>query len=73
VDRAVGYALKLDAAVAKRLGWILERRGVVPARLAALRKMPVKGTRLLDPTGPRRGPVDAGWMIQVNAPGVERR
>jgi predicted transcriptional regulator of viral defense system len=72
VDRAVGYALKLDAAVAKRLGWILERQGVAPARLAALRKMPVKGTRLLDPTGPRRGRVDAGWMIQVNAPGPGR-
>lgn len=72
VDRIIGYALKLDAATVKRLGWILERQGVKPERLEPLRKAPVKGYRVLDPSGPRRGPCDTGWMIQVNLPGKVR-
>ena len=69
VERIINYALKLDAATAKRLGWILERQEVDSTRLEPLRKVPVKGYRVLDPTGPRRGPCDASWMIQVNLPG----
>lgn len=72
LDRIIRYALKLDAATAKRLGWILERQGVGPDRLALLRKVPIKGYRVLDPSGPRQGPCDAGWMIQVNLPGMVR-
>ncbi len=72
LDRITRYALKLDAATAKRLGWILERQGVDSARLAPLRKVPIKGYRMLDPSGPRQGPCDAGWMIQVNLPGKVR-
>ena len=72
VPRIIRYALKLDAATAKRLGWILERYGIEPDRLEPLRKIPIKGYRVLDPTGPRRGPCDAGWMIQVNLPGSAR-
>ncbi len=72
VDRIVRYALKLDAATAKRLGWILERQGVKRERLEPLRNVPIKGYRVLDPTGPRQGPCDAGWMIQVNLPGKVR-
>lgn len=73
VDRIVRYALRLDGATAKRLGWILERQGVAPARLVPLREVVIKGPRVLDPTGPRRGPVEPGWRIQVNAEGEERR
>ena len=69
VPRIIRYALKLDAATAKRLGWILESHGIEPDRLEPLREVPIKGYRVLDPTGPRRGPCDAGWMIQVNLPG----
>ncbi len=69
LERIINYALKLDAATVKRLGWILERQGVVSTRLERLREVPVKGYRVLDPTGPRRGPCDARWMIQVNLPG----
>jgi predicted transcriptional regulator of viral defense system len=73
VDRIIRYTLKLDAATAKRLGWILERQGIDQARLEPLRKRPIKGYRVLDPSGPRQGPCDAGWMIQVNLPGKMRR
>lgn len=70
IDRIVQYALKLDAATAKRLGWILERQKVDPARLGSLRKLPIKGYRSLDPSGPRRGRCHAGWMIQENLSGL---
>lgn len=69
LERIIGYALKLDAATVKRLGWILERQGVNPSRIKALRAVPIKGYRVLDPTGPRRGPCDSRWMIQENLPG----
>jgi len=69
LERIIGYALKLDAATAKRLGWVLEHQGVDPAQLERLRAVPIKGYRVLDPTGLRRGPCDARWMIQVNLPG----
>jgi len=71
-DRIIRYALKLDAATAKRLGWLLERQGVRTDRLEPLRQVPIKGYRVLDPGGPRQGPCDAGWMIQVNLPGKVR-
>lgn len=69
LDRVIGYALKLDAATAKRLGWILEKQGMDPARLEPLRGVPIKGYRVLDPTGSRQGPCDRRWMIQENLPG----
>jgi len=69
VDRIIGYALKLDAATVKRLGWVLERQGIPTARLEPLRAAPIKGSRVLDPTGPRRGPSNAAWSLQVNLPG----
>lgn len=72
VERIVDYVLKLDAATAKRLGWILERQKVDPAKLEPLRKLPIKGYRVLDPSGPRRGHCDAGWMVQENLPGLVR-
>ena len=69
VDRIIGYAPKLDAATVKRLGWVLERQGIPAARLEPLRATSIKGSRVLDPTGPRRGPCNAEWSIQVNLPG----
>jgi len=70
LDRIIGYTLKMDAATAKRLGWILENRGVKSSRLKELQAVPIKGYRVLDPTGPRRGPCNRRWMIQVNLPGT---
>jgi predicted transcriptional regulator of viral defense system len=69
VDRIVGYALRLDAATAKRLGWILERQQVAPARLEPLLRVPIKGYRVLDPSGPRRGARERRWMVQLNLAG----
>jgi predicted transcriptional regulator of viral defense system len=69
VKKIVGYALRLDAAAAKRLGWVLETLGLTGEQLDALLAVPVKGYRLLDPTGPRRGPCNRRWMIQENSPG----
>ncbi len=69
VDRIVGYALRLDAATAKRLGWILERQQVDPTRLERLLRVPIKGYRVLDPSGPRRGAGDRRWMVQLNLAG----
>jgi len=69
VERIVAYALKIDAATVKRLGWVLEKQGVGCARLERLARFPVKGYRTLDPTGPRKGPCNRRWMIQENLPG----
>ena len=70
LQRIIGYALKLDAATAKRLGWVLEHQGVKASRLKELQAVPIKGYRVLDPTGPRRGPCNSRWMIQENLPGT---
>lgn len=69
VERITGYVLKLDAAAAKRLGWLLERNGVDETRLRPLAEIPIKGYRTLDTTGPRKGPCNRRWMIQENLPG----
>lgn len=76
LDQIIAYALNMDAATKKRVGWILERHleysGEDAARLKQLRDVQISGYRPLDPTGPRRGPCDSGWMIQVNLPGKVR-
>ncbi|MGM0382879.1 MAG: type IV toxin-antitoxin system AbiEi family antitoxin domain-containing protein [Thermodesulfobacteriota bacterium] len=69
VKRIVDYACRLDTATAKRLGWVLESQGVDPASLEPLSRLPIKGYRKLDPTGPRKGPCNPRWMIQENLPG----
>ena len=73
LERITEYALRLDAATAKRLGWILEHQGVGQDRLGPLAEVEVKGYRTLDPSGPRRGPCNRHWMIQENLPGKVRR
>lgn len=70
LERIIGYALQLDAATAKRLGWVLEHQGVKPSRLKELQAVPIKGYRVLDPTGPRRGPCNSRWIIQENLRGM---
>src|ERR1051326_6763680 len=64
--RIVEYALRLDAATAKRLGWVLERQGSDEGTLDPLRKTTTAGCRKLDPTGPRKGPYNRHWMVQEN-------
>jgi predicted transcriptional regulator of viral defense system len=69
LPKIIEYALKLDAATAKRLGWVLEHQGIERSKLDGLVALPVKGYRKLDPTGPRRGPCNPDWMIEENLPG----
>lgn len=69
LDRIIEYALRLDAAVAKRLGWILERQKVDDTILQPLIDLPINGYRPLDPHGPRKGHCDKKWHIQINLPG----
>lgn len=69
LDRIIDYAVRLDGATVKRLGWVLEHLGLTSPSLERLRAVPVRGYRVLDPTGQRRGPCDGRWMIQVNLPG----
>jgi predicted transcriptional regulator of viral defense system len=73
VERIIRYALQLDAATAKRLGWVLEEFGHSTEQLDPLVAVPIKGYRRLDPTGPRRGPCNRRWMIQENLPGRAKR
>lgn len=69
LTRIIDYSLRLDAATAKRLGWVLEHQGLEPSKLEPLAVLPIKGYRKLDPTGPRKGPCSSRWMIQENLPG----
>lgn len=69
LERIVQYALRLDEATAKRLGWVLERQGVAAPTLEPLEGLPIKGYRTLDPSGPPRGPLNRRWRIQENLPG----
>jgi predicted transcriptional regulator of viral defense system len=69
VDRIIDYALKLDAATAKRLGWVLEHQNIASSYLQRLATLPIKGYRILDPSGPRKGPCSKTWMIQENLQG----
>ena len=72
LQRIIEYALRLDAATAKRLGWVLEQQDVDPSKLEQLAALPIKGYRTLDSTGPRKGPINTHWMIQENLPGRVR-
>ena len=72
IERSIAYAFKMDDATVKRLGWVLGHQGIESSRLERLAAAPINGYRLLDPTGPRRGPCNRRWMIQENLPGKVR-
>ncbi len=69
LDQVVEYAVRLDNATAKRLGWVLEHMGFEPPKLNILRQIKVTGYSKLDPSGPREGPYNRYWMIQENLSG----
>lgn len=73
LDKMIDYSLRLEAVVAKRLGWILERSGAEDSVLQRLESIPIKGYRVLDPSGPKSGPCNKRWMIQENLPGKVSR
>lgn len=66
LDKMISYAIKLDTATIKRLGWILEHQGIDAAQLEPLQKVSIKGYRLLDPTGLNSGHYNSHWMIREN-------
>ncbi len=66
LDKMVEYSTRLDAAVVKRLGWILEKLGVEDSTLRRLESVPIRGYRILNPNGPRKGHCNRRWMIQEN-------
>ena len=70
LERITDYAALLDTATVKRLGWVLEYHGADSSRIDQLASLPVRGYRMLDPTGPRRGPCNDRWMVQENLPGM---
>jgi predicted transcriptional regulator of viral defense system len=69
IDRIIAYALELDAAAVKRLGWVLEHHGVDVSKLDRLLDFPIRGYRKLDPTGPAGGPANRRWNLWENLPG----
>ena len=62
----VEYALKLEKAVAKRLGFILEGMGIEDKYLDALLKLPMKSYCKFDPSGPVKGQYNSKWKIREN-------
>lgn len=69
VEKIINYSIRLGPATAKRLGWVLEKIGVGNSELLKLETISIQGYRILDPSGPRRGPCNKRWMIQENLPG----
>ncbi|MCY4449893.1 MAG: type IV toxin-antitoxin system AbiEi family antitoxin domain-containing protein [Chloroflexi bacterium] len=70
VERMAGYAVRLNTATAKRLGWALEHHGYEGPELERLARLPIKGYRRLDPTGRHSGPCNSRWMLRENLPGM---
>jgi len=69
LDQMIDYALRLDHATAKRLGWVLEQTGFGRSDLTVLQQVKVTGYTKLDASGPREGPYNRAWMIQENLSG----
>lgn len=67
IQTIIEYALKLDKAVAKRLGLILDRLGIEKKHLDPLLKVPMKSYCKFDPSSPIKGPYNTKWKIRENA------
>jgi predicted transcriptional regulator of viral defense system len=67
VPRLVAYARRYGtAAVAKRVGYALERAGVAPEFIEPLQTLPMTGHRPLDPTKALIGARNARWQLVEN-------
>ncbi len=66
LKKIIQYALRLDSAIIKRLGWILDQLGIQKSLLLRLETFPIKGYRKLDASGPLKGIYNKKWMIQEN-------
>jgi predicted transcriptional regulator of viral defense system len=65
-----------SGAIYKRLGYLVQTLGIAPedtsGMLAEWRKKSTQGVALLDPRGPKKGPIDTHWMVRMNVSGLER-
>ena len=66
IKKIIDYALRLDASVAKRLGWVLEKFNYNGAEIDRLFALPFKGYAKLNPSGEKKGPYNKRWHIQEN-------
>lgn len=66
IDRLVNYVLRLDIAVSRRLGWVLERLGIENEKISCLAQPDHKGYRRLDPSNKSIGQYDKKWCLQLN-------
>lgn len=67
VKRLVAHALRYGTdAVARRVGFALEGRGVAARVLKPLHDRPMTGYRALDPTRPQRGQRNRRWRLVEN-------
>ena len=66
LTKLITYALRLDAAIAKRLGWILEHIGFEHTLLKKLETVPRKGYVKLNPSGKDTGKYNKRWQIREN-------
>jgi predicted transcriptional regulator of viral defense system len=62
----IEYSLRLEKAVAKRLGLILDGLGIEEKYLEPLLNLPMKSYCKFDPSGPVNGPYNAKWKIREN-------
>ena len=62
----IKYAMNLDKAIAKRLGFILEELGTEGNQLDLLLKLPMKSYCKFDPSGPVKGSYNKKWKIREN-------
>lgn len=62
----IEYALKLEKAIAKRLGFILDEFGVEEKYLEPLLALPMKSYCKFDPSGPVKGHYNSKWKLREN-------
>jgi predicted transcriptional regulator of viral defense system len=77
-DKLDQYLKRFESgAIYKRLGYLLETLDVPfpdkPRRLVACKNGVTQGVALLDPRGPKKGPINSHWRVQVNMSGLENK
>lgn len=69
IEQLISYAMQLDIAVARRLGWVLAKLGIEFSRIACLAQLDRPGYRRLDPSSKPKGSYDRKWGLQLNYEG----
>lgn len=67
LNKVISYALHLDTAVSRRLGWVLENcLEITQENIVCLAQKDKVGYRLLDPSKKEIGPYDHKWQVRLN-------